>query len=637
MCGIIGAVSASVTTLITPMEIARDRMRERGPDDAGLHQIGAALFGFRRLAILDLTPAGHQPMVSADGQVMLVFNGEIYNYQDLRHQLKADYNFRSESDTEVILSAYLAWGWERMLDHIDGMFGIAIWDNRTQTLYAARDRVGKKPFFYHHDADGLKFSSTLNALRGLLPLQPAVNPIALDAYLTYQAVPAPLSIFQGIDQLPPAHYLVYQHTTRRLTVERYWDVRYDEKLDQSENAILETMEQLVRQAVQRRLVSDVPLGAFLSGGVDSSLVVAMMAQEKSEPIDAIVIGFDDPTVDERCYARQVVQHLGRDRVNLHEHVLKADVVQNLPEIIWQYGQPLADVSIVPTYYVAKAAREHVTVALNGDGGDELFGGYARPMVARTAEQYRRFVPAPLRGLVADLFSHGHPRALRKVAMLARAGKGTAQENFIYDRALRAYREQLYSPELLEQLAHHPDHLYHQVWARAQATDDVDRALYGDFNTYLPDQLLAKMDVATMSCSLEARSPLLDKALIEYAAKIPTHLRLKGYTTKYLLKRLTARYVPPEVIYRRKQGFIMPLTKWLRGELAGYVQATLRSPTFRQRGWFQPAQIDHIVQAYYGGQSQWEQTIWTIFVLEIWARMNLDDSLTRHDSLDALMS
>jgi asparagine synthase (glutamine-hydrolysing) len=635
MCGIIGAICESVGDLITPMEIARDRMLSRGPNDAGLHQIGSALFGFRRLSILDLSPAGHQPMVSADGQVMLVFNGEIYNYQDLRNQLKADYNFRSESDTEVILSAYLAWGWERMLDSIDGMFGIAIWDNRTQTLYGARDRVGKKPFFYHHDTDGFKFASTLNALRGLLPQQPAVNPIALDAYLTYQAVPAPLSIFQDIHQLPPAHYLIYQYPQRQLTVERYWDVRYDQKNHQSEAEVLEEMERLIRQAVRRRLISDVPLGAFLSGGVDSSLVVAMMAQEKQAPIDAVVMGFDDPAFDERCYARQVAAHLG-DRVNLHEHVLKADVVRNLPEIIWQYGQPLADVSIVPTYYVSKAAREHVTVVLNGDGGDELFGGYARPIVAGAAARYRRFMPASFRTQIADRSIRIQSGPLKKVAMLAQAGRGTAQENFVYDRALRSHRERLYTPELLAQLADHPDQLYHQVWARAQATDDVDRALYGDFNTYLPDQLLAKMDVSTMAQSLEARSPLLDKALIEYAATIPTHLRIKGYTTKYLLKRLTARHVPPEVIYRRKRGFVMPASNWLRGELVDYVRTTLHSDTFQQRGWFQADQIAQVWQAYNRGQTQWEQTIWTVFVLELWARMNLDHTLDRQDSLEAVM-
>jgi asparagine synthase (glutamine-hydrolysing) len=635
MCGIIGAICESVGDLITPMEIARDRMLSRGPNDAGLHQIGSALFGFRRLSILDLSPAGHQPMVSADRQVMLVFNGEIYNYQDLRNQLKADYNFRSESDTEVILSAYLAWGWERMLDSIDGMFGMAIWDNRTQTLYGARDRVGKKPFFYHQDTTGIKFASTLNALRGLLPQQPEVNPIALDAYLTYQAVPAPLSIFQDIHQLPPAHYLIYQYPQRQLTVERYWDVRYDQKNHQSEAEVLEEMEHLIRQAVRRRLISDVPLGAFLSGGVDSSLVVAMMAQEKQAPIDAVVMGFDDPAFDERSYARQVAAHLG-DRVNLHEHVLKADVVRNLPEIIWQYGQPLADVSIVPTYYVAQAAREHVTVVLNGDGGDELFGGYARPVVAGAAAQYRRFVPIPLRQPIAGLLSNIKSGPLKKVAMLAAAGCETAQANFIYDRALRSHRERLYTPELLAQLADHPDHLYHQVWARAQATDDVDRALYGDFNTYLPDQLLAKMDVSTMAQSLEARSPLLDKALIEYAATIPTHLRIKGYTTKYLLKRLTARHVPPAVIYRRKRGFVMPASSWLRGELVDYVRTTLHSDTLGQRGWFQADQIAQIWQAYNRGQTQWEQTIWTIFVLEIWARMNLDHTLDRQDSLEAVM-
>ncbi|MBD2329612.1 asparagine synthase (glutamine-hydrolyzing) [Alkalinema sp. FACHB-956] len=632
MCGIIGLIGTSSRTSLAQIEVARDRMWERGPDDAGLHQMGQAIFGFRRLAILDLSPAGHQPMVSSDGQVMLVFNGEIYNYQELRNQLKADYPFRSGTDTEVILNGYLAWGWERMLDRIDGMFAIAIWDNRTQTLYGARDRVGKKPFFYHYEDGTFSFASTLNSLRALLPQTPNVNPIALDAYLTYQAVPAPYSIFQGIHQLPPAHYLRYHYPTQKLSLERYWDVDYSQKTKQSEAEILEELDHLIRQAVRRRLMSDVPLGAFLSGGVDSSLVVAMMAQERQEPVDAVVIGFEDQAFDERNYARKVAQHLGH-QVNLHEYVLQPDFLFKLPEIIGQYGQPLADVSIVPTYYVAKAAREHVTVALNGDGGDEVFAGYSRPVIARAAESYRRFLPPALRSALGQIFTDIQQGSLKNLGMLAQTGKTTAEAAFIYDRAFRSYRHQIYTPEFRQQLGnYHPDLLYSQVWNRARATDDVDRALYGDFSTYLPDQLLTKMDVSTMAFSLEARSPLLDKTLIEYSARIPTDLRIKGFTTKYLLKRLATRYVPAEVIYRRKRGFVMPASAWLTGHLANYLKVTLRSSAFQDRGWFEPTAIEQMLQEHFSGQVDWGQQLWTLLVLEIWAGMTLDRSFSNQDSL-----
>jgi len=636
MCGIIGIAGELSDSASTRLEHARDLMWHRGPDDSGLTIFNTAILGFRRLAILDLSPAGHQPMVSPDGQVALVFNGEIYNYQPLRSELQQDFPFRSHTDTEVILNGYLKWGWEGMLQRIHGMFAIALWDNRTHTLYAARDRIGKKPLFYHQDSRGLYFASTLNALRVLLPHSSAVNPVAIDAYLTYQAVPAPLTIYQDIHQLPPAHQLVYREANQQLDISRYWDVRYDQKTKQTEAEILDELDTRIRQAVRDRLISDVPLGAFLSGGVDSSLIVAMMAQEKAEPIDAIVMGFSDPKYDERPYARQVAQHLGA-RINLHEHLLTANAVVDLPEIIWQYGQPLADVSIVPTYYVAKAAREHVTVVLNGDGGDELFAGYSRPVVAQAASKYRQVLPAILRRTLGQQLGWIKQGSLKYLAMLVAAGQGTAADSFTYDRAFRAYRQTAYADSLLQSLGtFHPDDLYQPFWLRAQASDDVDRALYGDLTTYLPDQLLTKMDVATMACSLEARSPLLDVSLVEYTARIPSHLRIRGYTTKYLLKRLAERYVPREVLYRRKRGFVMPAGDWLKGELAPYVRAALSSDRCKDRGWVHPDFVTVILEEHMAGRQNWGEQLWTLFVLEIWARMMLDGSLRRSDSLEVLL-
>lgn len=632
MCGIIGHVSSRGTVEPRRLEAARDLMAHRGPDDAGRWAEGPAHLGFRRLAILDLSAAGHQPMVTADGRVALVFNGEIYNHRDLRRELNDRFAFRSDTDSEVLLHGYRAWGWDGLLQRADGMFAFAIWDADARVLRIARDRMGKKPIFYAHTADGLAFASTLNALRVLVP-DPALDAAALDAYLTYQAVPAPLTLFQAIRQLPPAHTLTYDLDADRLTVARYWDVPFAPKRRLREAEVLDDLDGLVRSAVGRRLESDVPLGAFLSGGVDSSLVVAMMAQAQVAPVEAVVIGFDDPAFDERPYARQVAERWG---VNLHEHVLRADAVADLPEIIWHYGQPLADVSIVPTYYVAKAAKEHVTVVLNGDGGDEVFGGYARPVVARAAQTYRRLVPAALRRAARDGLGpvNGHRGLAKHVRMLAAAGAGTAADAFVYDRAFRAYRGPAYASAFADRLADHPDALYRSVWDRAEG-DDADRALYGDLTTYLPDQLLAKMDVSTMAHALEARSPLLDTALVEYAARIPTALRLRGFTTKYLLKKLAERYVPREVLYRRKRGFVMPAADWLRGDLAPYVTAALASPTFHERGWIEPAFADRMLREHAAGVHDWGNQLWTLFVLEVWARMALDGSLQRGDSLEAL--
>ena len=617
---------------------ARETMSHRGPDDAGIFSSDQATIGFRRLSILDLSEAGHQPMTTADGQVVLAFNGEIYNYRSLRDELASRFPFRSDTDSEVLLNGYMAWGWDRLLERIDGMFAFVIWDARSQTLLGARDRSGKKPFFYAHLDGHLAFASTLHALRALLPQTPEIDSVALDAYLTYQAVPSPLTLFEGLRQLPPAHKLKYEVGADRLQVQRYWDVPFSPKMEITEEEALDDLDDLVRSAVRKRLVSDVPLGAFLSGGVDSSLVVSMMAQEQSRPVEAVVMGFDEPEFDERPFARQVAN---RWNVNLHEHILRDDAIADLPEIIWHYGQPVADVSIVPTYYVAQAAKQHVTVVLNGDGGDEVFGGYARPMVARAAQPYRQYLPSMIRQMLGrslhGLAEDQHGALLKRVGMLAEAGARPAQDAFIYDRAFRSFRSQAYTRDLQQDVSgSHPDDWYRKVWSRAVADDDVDRALYGDFTTYLPDQLLTKMDVSTMAHSVEARAPLLDRDLIEYAARIPTSLRLRGFTTKYLLKRLAERYVPQDVLYRRKRGFVMPASDWLRGNLQPYVRAALDSTTFFDRGWIIPEFARRMLQEHESGAEDWGEQLWTLFVLEIWSRQTIDGTIDRTDSLEVLL-
>ena len=633
MCGIIGQVGYDGLPDTESFEAARDLMVHRGPDDSGLDRVGPALFGFRRLSIIDLSADGHQPMMSSDDSVMLLFNGEIYNYLELRQQLESTRPFRSHTDTEVILNGYLEWGWEKMLRSINGMFGLAIWDNNTGMFYAARDRVGKKPFFFRRTADGLAFSSTLNAVVALAPGKPEVEPSALDAYLVYQAVPSPVTIFKGYEQLAPAHQITFDWNNNTFASSRYWDIDYSRKVVRREEEILDDLDGLIRTAVRERLMSDVPLGAFLSGGVDSSLVVSLMAQEDTAPVEAVIMGFDDPAFDERPFARLVAEKWG---VRLHEHVLKPNAIEDLPGIVWHYGQPVADVSIVPTYYVARAAREHVTVVLNGDGGDEVFGGYARPVVARAAQNYRRFFPAAARRAIAGSLKSIKSGPFKKLAMLAAAGGGTAEESFVYDRAFRPYRESAYASYLADQLNGHPDRFYREVWRSVAATDDTDRALYGDLTTYLPDQLLAKMDVSTMAHSLEARAPLLDMRLLEYAATIPTHQRIRHYRTKHLLKKLSERYVPREVLYRRKKGFVMPAADWLRGELNPFLRATVGSETFLDRGWIDADFTRQMLNEHLSSDENWGEQLWTLFVLELWARMMIDGSLKRSDSLEGLL-
>ena len=639
MCGIIGIVREGASQSRDRLVAARDLMWHRGPDDAGVWAGDHACLGARRLSIIDLTLAGHQPMVSDDGRRVMVFNGEIYNFHDLRRQLEPEFTFHSRTDGEVILHGYRKWGFEGLLNRLDGMFGLAVWDEDLRTLFGARDRAGKKPFHYLHEGRTLQFASTVDALLALLPATPPINPHALDAYLVYQTVPAPLSMFHGLRQLPPAHSIVFHADTGACTVAPYWRLSYARKTDENEHEVLDHVESLVRHAVKKRLESDVPVGVFLSGGVDSSLVAALAAQESRRPIDGVILGFDEPEFDERRYARLVSERLG---MRLHEETLQPALVADLPSIVWNYGQPVADVSIVPNHYLAHAARRWMTVSLSGDGGDELFGGYTRPMVAHVAAPYRRLVPAVVRRALGAAFGGqtggqtGGP--LRRVALLAGAGATTAAEAFVYDRAFRRYRGDAYAPAFLAALApEHPDALYRAVWNSADGLDDVDRALYGDFKTYLPDQLLVKADRASMAHGLEARSPLLDQALIEYAATIPTALRLKHFETKYVLKAVAARFVPPQVVYRRKRGFVMPASRWLRGELSPYVRAALDTPTFYDRGWVRPEFVRRMLAEHATGARDWGEQIFTLLVLEVWARQTLDRSLERGEQMDAFLS
>ena len=635
MCGIIGTIRTDEPVNEQRLADARDLMKHRGPDNVGLSVEGPCGFGFRRLAILDLSAAGSQPMNSQDSRVQLVFNGEIYNYLDLKQELARSHSFRSKTDSEVLLQGYIAWGWDELLRRIDGMYAFAIWDARAQKLFIARDRLGLKPLFYTHNSNGFSFASTLNALRVLEPTD-TVSPAAVDAYLTYQAVPAPMTMFEGLRQLEPAHALTFDLSTTHLEINRYWDVEFAPKIKKPEKEVLDDLDDLVHAAVRKRLMSDVPLGAFLSGGVDSSLVVSVMAKELSMPVEAVVMGFEESDYDERPFARRVAALTG---ARLHEHVLRPNAVKDLPEIIWQYGQPVADVSIVPTYYVAAAAKEHVTVVLNGDGGDEVFGGYARPIVTRAAALYRRMLPGAVRRMVNKGLGdvNGHTGISKHVRMLASAGSVSAEDAFVYNRAFRPHRQTAYAPILAGAVSgSNPDDHYRMIWGRARNADDVDRALYGDLTTYLPDQLLAKMDVSTMAHSVEARSPLLDKDLIEYSARIPTQLKLRRYTTKYLLKRLAERYVPRDILYRPKKGFVMPAGDWLRGELAPYAKALLLSDDSLDRGWIDPAFTRLMLDEHQLGSSDWGEQLWTLFVLEIWARLCVDRSLNRTDSLEVLL-
>jgi asparagine synthase (glutamine-hydrolysing) len=606
-------------------------MVSRGPDDAGIWRDAHACLAFRRLSIQDLSAAGHQPMLSADGRLALVFNGEIYNFRELRKLLENVYPFRSHTDTEVLLHGYRAWGWEKLLDRIDGMFAIALWDTDTQQLYLARDRFGKKPLFYTQTSFGIAFASTLEALRSLAGLN-EVDQTAVDAFLVYQAVPAPATFFRGASALLPAHSLTFSLESKVIRIKRYWDVavRPLERMDESE--AIDRIDHLLRAAVRRRLIADVPVGAFLSGGIDSGLVTALMAQEGA--VETVTLGFAEAAFDERVHARQVAARWG---LRTHEAVLNVEtLVEQLPRILSQAGQPHADVSLVATDAVAAAAREHFTVVLNGDGGDEVFGGYARPVVAHAAAQVRRLAPGALRAAFRKFPSPGSG-PMGKLGLLLRAAGQSPDSTAIYPHGLRGVRAQAYANGLRDAAAQaDPDAPYRKAWMRLEQAEDAERALYLDLTTYLPDQLLSKMDTATMAHSLEARSPLLDRALVEFGMRLPISLKLKRYRTKFLLKRLAERYLPHEVIYRRKQGFVLPLASWLRGRLWPYVEAAFRHRSFVSRDWLRADFMSGLSAQFMAGDDTVAGMLWTIFVLAIWAAL-LDGELKASDSLDALLT
>ena len=629
MCGISGAIGEITDGVMDRLGRATDLMFHRGPDDRGLWNSPNAALGFRRLAIIDLSASGHQPMTDPEQKIAVVFNGEIYNYLELRKELEPHFAFRSKTDTEVLLHGFKAWGWEGLLSRIDGMFAFAIWDEINRVLYAARDRVGKKPFFYVQRGNHFYFASTLDAIVACLGSQPEVDPAAVHDFLTHQTLSAPLTIYKNVRQLKPAHFLRYDATAQTWSEQSYWDVSYSPKWQMDEQELLDELDTRLRAAVGRRLISDVPLGAFLSGGVDSSLVVAYMASITSRPVEAMVMGFQEESFNEIPFARLAAKHLG---VTLHEQIVSSSGVDHLPEILSQYGQPHADVSIVPTYFVAKAAKSYATVVLNGDGGDELFAGYSRPVLARAAQTYRTLLPAKLRSLAGSWMA-GRNGWLRKAALLAEAGSSESVIAFRYNRGLRRARSEAYAPNFQKLIEAAIDNEAGDLlWAHEQDVDDVDRVLYLDYKTYLPDQLLSKMDVSTMAHSIEARSPLLDRSLTEFAARIPTNLRLKGYKTKYLLKEVASRYLPAEILHRPKRGFVMPVAGWLRGNLQPVARNLFSSKSFAERGWIQPQFAVGLLDEHVAGKHDHSDILWTILILELWMKIQVDRTIRREEPL-----
>jgi len=610
-----------------------DLLAHRGPDGGHAVVDGVAGLGHRRLAIIDLSPAGRQPMSTANGHVWITFNGEIYNFQELRSKLEArGHRFQTRTDTEVILAAYEEFGVE-CLGHLNGMFALAIWDRPRQRLLMARDRAGKKPLYYWKNHDGLAFASEPKAFLADADFSPEADPAALSAYLTYQYVPTPQSAFKGVKKLPPAHYLLAENG--KISIERYWKLSYSRKTTMTEPEAAEALLEKLREAVRIRLVSDVPLGAFLSGGIDSGSVVALMAQLGSSPVKTFSIGFEEKAFDELEYARMVAARYGTDH---REFVVRPDAVELLPRLVWHYNEPFADSSAIPTFVLSELTRRYVTVALNGDAGDENFAGYERYRANVLAQRYDR-VPAavrrPLRRL-AELMPHSG-----KSGSLLSKGKrfveafGEPREQR-YARWMshfhRSLRVELCRPDFLEAGGPDPASILVDAYAASDATDFVDATLDVDVQNYLPDDLLVKVDIATMAHGLEGRSPLLDYNVMEFAASLPSAFKLKGGVKKHILKLAVSSLLPDEIINRPKMGFGVPLETWFRHELKEMAYDILLSPRLRQRGYFNDAFVKRLLDEHSSGARAWHYQLWNLLVLELWHRAFIDRRPTRFDDV-----
>lgn len=633
MCGISGKLHFNLDHPIDPALIARmnGTLLHRGPDAEGIWTHGPIGLSQRRLAIVDLSPTGHQPMSNEDGTVWITYNGEIYNHPELRPELeKRGHHYRGTSDTETILHLYEEYGRD-CVKHLRGMFALALWDERKQSLLLARDRFGKKPLVYAETADGLVFASELKALLQDESVSRELDETALHHYLSFGFIPAPQSAFRQIRKLPPAHTLFWQDG--KLTIERYWSLPFAPKLHLSEEEAAEQTLSLLREAVRVRLMSDVPLGAFLSGGIDSSAVVALMAEAMSEPVKTFSIGFDDESFDETPFARQVAQTFATDH---HEFRVKADAVGVLPELVWGYGEPFADSSALPSYYVAKMTRQHVTVALNGDGGDELFAGYERYVAESLSSRYAS-LPGWLRtGVLTPIAQAlpepaGRKNPVRRLKNFVLAQNAPAERRYLRWLTLidNAAKQQLYTPGFAERMAAVDSLARLQLPSNsAAALDGLDRLLQTDIATYLPDDLLVKVDITTMLHSLEGRSPFLDHHLAEFAARLPAHYKLRGRTGKYILRRALAPILPPNILHRDKRGFAVPIDRWFRQELRTAIYQVLLDPRTLARGLFRPEAIKTMLDEHAGGRVNHRYRLWTLLMLELWFRTYVDRPRTQ---------
>jgi asparagine synthase (glutamine-hydrolysing) len=634
VCGIAGKVARGAPVDHGLIKRMCDVVRHRGPDSQGTFVEDGVGIGVQRLAVIDLD-TGDQPVYNEDGTVVVALNGEIYNYRELRDRLsRSGHRFRTRTDTEVIVHLYEDHG-EACVEHLRGMFAFALWDRSRRSLLLARDRVGKKPLFYAHRDGVLWFGSEAKSLLQDPELPRAVDAAAIDCFLGLGYVPQPLSAFAGLRKLPPAHTLRYQDG--RVTTRRYWKLSYaGAALTRDTEEVCEELREKLLEATRLRLRSDVPLGAFLSGGVDSSAVVAAMAREATGRVKTFSIGFDVGAFDETAYAREVSKLLDTEH---HEFRVTAEAIEILPKLVWHYGEPFADPSAIPTFHLSELARRHVTVALNGDGGDESFAGYERYVTHSVVARLPRLalIPASVRAALEQ--PKPRPAPLRKLAWLGHVLPLPAPYRYARAMALvgASLRSRLYTPEFQAEVGgqDRPSNAIAQAFCSPEAGESlVSRLLNTDVQTYLPDDLLVKMDIATMAHSLEVRSPFLDHVVMEFAASLPPTLKLHRLTTKRILKDALRPWLPDRILNRPKMGFDVPVGAWFRGPLRELPAEVLLDARATERGIFRPAELRRLIDAHRSGAEEHGKRLWALLQLELWLRTYLDGEVSGPLSLQA---
>jgi asparagine synthase (glutamine-hydrolysing) len=628
MCGIAGFVeSVGASRPQEERAALLDRMCQsivhRGPDEQGAEVLGRAAIGMRRLSIIDLA-GGHQPMSGCDERVRVVFNGEIYNYRELQRDLEArGHKFRTRSDTETIVHLYEEKG-SACVEDLRGMFAFAIWDGRTARLFAARDRAGEKPLYYTLTPQGaFVFGSELKCLLEHPGVVRETDPAALDAYLTLGYVPEPLSVFRGVRKLEAGHRLLLERG--RVTTEPYWDFPAEtDDPPRGEEEYVEELRARLEESVRMMLVADVPLGAFLSGGVDSSTIVGLMSRATNAPVKTFSIGFREDSFDELKYARLAARHFETDH---RELIVTPEVCRLVDELVRHFDEPFADQSSVPTYLVSKLAREHVKVVLSGDGGDELFAGYTRYAVERGRQGFARLPRLMRRGLMAPLASR-LPHGARGRNFLHNVALDPAERYLDNVSTFNALgKRALYTADFRRALAGREPaaEIFRALGGHPPAGDGVARLLYLDAKTYLPGDILTKVDRMSMAASLEARVPLLEHQLVEFVSRMPASLKMRGGESKYVFKRAVRGLVPDEILDRPKQGFGVPIGEWINRELRERVRDTFADAGTRTRGIVEPAYVDVLLAEHERGRRDHSNALWSLFVLELWHRAYVDES------------